>query len=134
MGWTFQERFLPQEHWALLGVNVDTDMYASWYQHAMRLLMPYRNVRLYAHRSPDDVSYWWTDEIDMLFEDSSHENPQLNGTLEFWAPLVRSGGIIAGHDYGLELWPDVTNEAQALAQRYGAELHVVNSLWWIQKP
>jgi hypothetical protein len=53
--------------------------------------------------------------------------------LDFWVPLVRSGGIVAGHDYSPS-WPDVVSEADALAQQFGVALRRQGTVWWLIKP
>jgi hypothetical protein len=106
--------------------------YESCQQFAEGLLHEYPQVRLLPFSSPDDLG-WWQEPVDFMFEDSSHANPQLKRTLDFWVPLVKNGGIIAGHDYARN-WPDVRQEADALAARLGAELTVRGTIWWIRKP
>ena len=116
------------DHWKV-------DAYGSCAEFAQKLLSDYSQVRLLPFSSPDDIQ-WWREPIDFLFEDSSHWNPQLRATLDFWVPLVKSGGIIAGHDYLRNIWLDVVQEVDALAQRLGAELHVLggSTVWWMRKP
>lgn len=38
--------------------------------------------------------------LDFVYIDANHTLPQVIADLAAWAPKVRSGGIIAGHDYG----------------------------------
>jgi len=102
------------------------------YDYARSLLSNYPMARLLPMHSPNDLS-WWKEPVDFVFEDSSHANPQLRDSLQFWLPLVKSGGIISGHDY-IKTWPDVITEADALAAQLGAELHTAGSIWWIIKP
>ena len=108
------------------------DDFSTCFAYASALLQGYHNVRLLPLASPYDIA-WWQEPIDFLFEDSQHANPQMNDNLNFWLPLVKSGGIIAGHDYSTS-WPDVVNEADALARQLGVELHRHNSIWWVIKP
>ena len=101
------------------------------YDFAKSLLSGYPAARLLPMSSPDGLG-WWSETVDFIFEDSSHTNPQLRDSLEFWVPLVKSGGIIAGHDY-VRTWPDVIQEVDALAARLGATLQVQGSVWWMIK-
>lgn len=39
-------------------------------------------------------------ELDFVYIDANHTLPQVIADLAAWVPKVRSGGIIAGHDYG----------------------------------
>jgi len=106
--------------------------YRSCRQHAEQLLGPFHNVRLLALTSPYDLS-WWTEPVDFVFEDATHANPVLRDNLDFWVPKVRSGGIIAGHDYAAH-WAEVVREVDQLRDRLGAELHVQGTVWWMIKP
>ena len=108
------------------------DGYRTCFEYAAALLRDYTNVRLLPLASPYEVR-WWQEPIDFLFEDSQHANPQMNDNLNFWLPLVKHGGIIAGHDYTPN-WPDVIKEADALAARLGVQLHKQSSIWWVVKP
>ena len=110
------------------GIDPDTKIY----DYAKQLLSGYSAARLLPMSSPYDLS-WWSESVDFIFEDSLHSNPQLQDSLEFWVPLVKSGGIIAGHDY-VQTWPDVVQEVDALAARLNATLQVQGSVWWMIKP
>jgi hypothetical protein len=74
----------------------------------------------------------------MLFEDSTHQNPQLRDTLQFFLPFIKSGGVIAGHDYHNPKWPDVKTETALLAAQLNAELVISSDkrcgIWWMKKP
>jgi predicted O-methyltransferase YrrM len=110
--------------------GIDPDI--TFFDYAQNLLSEYSAARLLPKSSPYDVQ-WWTEPVDFIFEDSSHANPQLRDNLEFWVPLVRPGGIIAGHDY-VRTWPDVIQEVDALAARSGAKLNLGGTVWWMIKP
>ena len=78
-------------------------------------------------RSPDSLTGWHV-PIDMYFDDSDHTNPTFKRNLEFWAPKVKPGGLLCGHDFTMRS-PDVIVEVTALQQRLGTELVVVDTLW-----
>jgi len=125
-----------------LGTPVNYLLHKSWHAEIMRshsvhdyaaqLLAPYPNVHLISQSSPQETG-WWQSPIDLLFEDSTHQDPQLRQCLDFWEPFVKPGGIIAGHDYHPG-WPDVQKQADALARRLGNPLYVQGTVWWVQKP
>lgn len=73
----------------------------------------------------------WNLQIDLIFEDSIHENPILNQNLTHWKRHVRPGGTICGHDY-CSLWPDVMFEADKLAREFNTALNVTDSFWWLR--
>lgn len=38
-------------------------------------------------------------ELDFVYIDANHSEPYITQDIETWTPLVREGGIVAGHDY-----------------------------------
>ena len=49
----------------------------------------------------DKVAVYFTDEyFDFVFIDADHTYDQVKKDILAWLPKVKSGGIIAGHDYG----------------------------------
>jgi predicted O-methyltransferase YrrM len=109
------------------------DRNTSCFKYASDMLSSYGNARLLAMSSPYELG-WWTEQIDFIFEDSGHANPQLRDNLDFWIPLVKSKGIIAGHDYNNKAWPDVIAEVHRIRDELGATLNVNGSIWWMIKP
>lgn len=130
----------PKEEWrtSKWGIDqvLDTMTNLEW---STAYLSEHDNVHLHGHDNPSGMS-WWNQQIDMVFEDACHSNPDIHNSLEFWTQLVRPGGIISGHDYQ-EKYPDVISEVQALANKLGAELRLErsgqlmkSSVWWMIKP
>jgi hypothetical protein len=73
----------------------------------------------------------WAEPVDLYWEDGDHCNPACAAGIGFWSEHVKPGGIACGHDYHLV---DVKATADALATRWGAELHLFGSVWWIRRP
>ncbi len=66
---------------------------------------------------------------DLVFIDASHQYADVKHDIENYRPLVKSGGILCGHDYGNPLQPGVSmavDEAFPNVQRAGF------SLWWVR--
>lgn len=55
--------------------------------------------------------------VDVCFIDSDHTLEGMRRHLEAWSPKIRSGGILAGHDYHTIDWPGVV---QAVDEAFGA--------------
>jgi len=57
--------------------------------------------------------------LDFVYIDANHTLPQVIADLAAWAPKVRSGGLIAGHDYGRGKVGHVREAVQAWTAAYG---------------
>lgn len=79
-------------------------------------------------------------QFDMIFIDAMHVYESVKQDIELWWPRVKSGGIIAFHDYGHTLnhdgsvkggFPGVT---RAVDEKFGKPQGIVCSLAWVTKP
>jgi cephalosporin hydroxylase len=61
------------------------------------------------------------DELAGVFIDSDHEEKGMLEHLAAWAPKVKTGGFIAGHDYCFEDWPGVVRAVDEFFNPHGAE-------------
>lgn len=68
--------------------------------------------------------------VDMLWIDGDHRYEAVASDIRNFAPLVRKGGLICGHDYCV--WhPEVV---QAVDDAYGARVETIDihrSIWWV---
>jgi len=71
-------------------------------------------------------------QFDLVFIDADHSYNGVATDIQMWLPKVRSGGIIAGHDYN-QKWPSVQ---RAVADNLPLnEIHLEpDSVWWWRKP
>lgn len=78
-----------------------------------------------------DVANHFQDQtVDFVFLDASHNYESVTKDINAWFPKVRSGGIIAGHDYS---WDGVNSAVKEFA---GEELEILTyegSVWYINK-
>lgn len=68
---------------------------------------------------------------DLVFLDGDHREASVAADIDAVWPLLREGGILAGHDYGNVTWPGVSRAVDA---RFGAAVQTVESIWWVVKP
>jgi predicted O-methyltransferase YrrM len=68
-------------------------------------------------------------QVDMVFIDGDHRYKEVVKDINKAQEMVRLGGIISGHDYNSEGWPDVT---RAVHDTLG-KVSVEDSIWWTQK-
>jgi predicted O-methyltransferase YrrM len=64
--------------------------------------------------SEEAVNYFADNCLDLVFIDGSHEYEDVRHDIIQWSKKVKQGGIIAGHDYGHERWPGVTQAVDEL--------------------
>eukprot|EP00931_Biecheleriopsis_adriatica_P078757 TRINITY_DN52176_c0_g1_i1.p1 TRINITY_DN52176_c0_g1~~TRINITY_DN52176_c0_g1_i1.p1 ORF type:complete len:349 (-),score=58.97 TRINITY_DN52176_c0_g1_i1:254-1300(-) len=79
----------------------------------------------------------WPSRIlfDLVFIDGEHDYTSCLQDIQAWAPLVRPGGILSGHDYRAAE-PGVSRAVhQQVPMKKGAVLHLApHSFWWWRVP
>jgi hypothetical protein len=75
-----------------------------------------------------EVAKTWSKVIDILYVDADHEYQPAKADILAWMGYVRSGGIIAGHDY-CKTFPGVVRAVDELFP--GAT--VEGTVWWLRK-
>jgi predicted O-methyltransferase YrrM len=83
---------------------------SDWlYDEASQNLKPLTDigiVKLIKGYSLEEVKNYKDNSIDFCFIDASHEYADVKLDIEAWLPKVKSGGILAGHDYDVS-WQGV---------------------------
>jgi len=72
------------------------------------------------------------EQIDLVFIDANHEYLHVKQDILSWLPKVRSGGILAGHDYAPEI-PMFSGVKQAVDEIFGAKIMLGKDRLWIHK-
>lgn len=57
---------------------------------------------------------WTYGEVDMVFIDDGHHYNDISRDIISWWPLLKTRGVIAFHDYGAPVWPDVETAVKEL--------------------
>jgi len=68
-------------------------------------------------------------QFDFIFIDASHDYKNVVLDINAWKPLVRPGGVLAGHDYDPKRWPDVVRAVNELLPEAS---NVVDHIWAIR--
>ena len=71
----------------------------------------YNNIEVIQGNSTDVVHNFPDESLDCVYIDADHEYPNVLADIRAWAPKVRKGGIISGHDYAVS-WPGVVRAVQ----------------------
>jgi hypothetical protein len=93
------------------------------------------NVKLVPMKSVEAAKTLSNVAFDVVFIDAAHDYDSIKADVEAWAPLVKSGGILCGHDYG---W-FVKNGAADGVTRYVREtfpgFRVVpqSAIWYVKR-
>jgi predicted O-methyltransferase YrrM len=70
-------------------------------------------------------------QVDMVFIDGDHNYKAVFNDISHAIQLVRSGGLICGHDFNNPGWPDVN---KAVTEIFGSVENLEGEMiWWIQK-
>ena len=92
----------------------------EFYEKAKERLTPY-GCTLIREYSLDAVKNFKKDSLDFVYIDSNHEFEFIINDIIQWSKIVRSGGIVAGHDYwesGGDLPYHVVMAVQAYVKAY----------------
>jgi predicted O-methyltransferase YrrM len=70
--------------------------------------------------------------FDLVFIDASHDYNSVANDIRAWQGLLRSGGMLAGHDYCPERWPGVKRAVDELCpdRRTMEPNNGDRSIWW----
>lgn len=86
----------------------------------------------------DDASLDFEHEsLDLVFIDGNHSYEYVLRDMENWTPLVRKGGIVAGHDYATNpksRYYDVQKAVHEFGDKHGYEILLApNYVWYFYK-
>jgi hypothetical protein len=107
------------------------ETYAGWkHEKAYETLREIARTQYYAGRldllrmRTDDAAREIPDaSLDFVFVDADHSYEGCKADIVNWAPKVRPGGIVSGHDYG---WPTVS---QAVGETGGYSVLAEDNVW-----
>ena len=79
--------------------------------------------------------------FDFIFIDAGHEYEEAMQDIILWLPHVKPGGILAGHDYAIRMFPGVTQAVHEFAEsrpdldHYPKDLQPGDAaIWWTHIP
>jgi predicted O-methyltransferase YrrM len=72
-------------------------------------------------------------ELDFCYIDGNHKAPWPQQDIENVWPLIKSGGVMGGHDFHVH-WPDVIQAVTEFAHKENLRLYVAGPDWWLFKP
>ena len=125
-------KYSKLEH--LLAVDAYRGKYKKAMNGATTLLQPYlleKRCHLKRMTSVDAASVC-EGSLDFVYIDAAHDEASVAEDLEAWSPLVRPGGILAGHDY-CDAHPGVIQAVNKFAAKTGWEFSLTREAWasWV---
>lgn len=88
-------------------------------------LVPYRmdSLEAAAHFAGQGIKF------DFIFIDAGHTYEEIMADLQAWTPLVRAGGVLAGHDYTYQ-WPGVV---EAVNKCFPDHMMGATTIWAVRQ-
>ena len=100
---------------------------------ARNRLEPYDSVKFIKEYSGEALSELEGD-FDFVYIDGNHEYEYVKQDLTNYYPMVKAGGILAGHDY-TGMWPGVAKAVDEFGQVKGLQIKTdLWGDWYIEKP
>jgi len=128
----------PENQFSMMAKQQDRPaVFEGWYREAVRNTSAFANsrriLRMDFRRAVGEIDQ----PLDFCFLDAAHSYVDTRDQIACYEPLVRPGGIVAGHDYGFpragyEVVKQAVDEA---AEQLGVQLHVdkPSYVWWWTK-
>jgi hypothetical protein len=93
----------------------------------------FKNSKCIVNRAPSIVAVKWfiESELDFVYIDGEHTHKAVLDDLRAWWPIVRKGGVVAGHDYNM---PGVKNGVDEFAKEMNVKIQTgYGADFWIDK-
>lgn len=85
----------------------------------------------------DRLPRWITSRLGFVYIDATHEFDSVLSEIKAWWPLIREGGLLAGHDYSPESHPEVVQAVNEFADANNLTLYTVMGdyipSWYLDK-
>ena len=94
--------------------HVGGDKLQRFYEETLDRLAPYPRARTLRKWSVEAAADFQNGELDFVYIDANHRLEAVIADLAAWAPKVRAGGIVAGHDYIRCKLPSLMHVPQAI--------------------
>lgn len=74
-----------------------------------------------------------SEPLDFVYIDAAHDYDNVKADVAAWYPLVRSGGVIGGHDFALSSHDGLIDAVIEFAKSKKLHVNMVCPDWWIIK-
>ncbi len=103
----------------------------SWeplYETALEIELRFTTAEVLRLPSVDAAELFAPGELDMVFIDGDHSYEGARADIGAWTPIIKPGGILAGHDYYTR-WPGVV---RAVDEAFENVQFMPDTMWWVQ--
>ena len=117
-------------HGKLSKISASAEAIEIWegiYTYATRLMLYFPQLRVIRMTSEklSELFYQVKRQVDLVYIDADHHYLPVLSDIKCWLPLVRPGGIIAGHDYG----PKYKGVKKAVDESFGDSIELDENVW-----
>ena len=125
--WTHQENYLDM-------ANVNNAQQEYYYRHVLRKFKSDSRVKIVKDFSSKACSVFDNSSFDFIYLDADHSYDAIKNDIENWYGKLRSGGMMAGHDYFNGVVPQgnfgVKTAVDEFVQKHNYTLYLTNEEQW----
>lgn len=116
-------------------------------QQARTRLAIFPNCVIIKKTSENAAATFLDDSFDFVYIDACHTYEYVKKDIELWWPKIKTGGILAGHDFHEGDWPGIVKAVKEFAESNNLEIHTTGigssygddggdgnkQSWWFEK-
>ena len=125
--WTYQDNYLDM-------ANVNNAQQEYYYRHVLRKFKSDSRVKIIRDFSSKACSMFDDGSFDFIYLDADHSYEAIKNDIENWYSKLRSGGMMAGHDYFNGVVPQgnfgVKTAVDEFVQKHNYTLYLTNEEQW----
>ena len=106
---------------------------AGHYYTALENLKPFGDKVVFIKKNSLDAVVDIGEKVDFVYIDSEHTGVQVVKELNSFLPMVKSGGVIGGHDFNSWRFPDYVAEICSFGYKNKIGVKSKNQDWWFIK-
>ena len=99
---------------------------------AERRLSRYGTRKSFIARPSHEARLYVNEPLDFVYIDANHDYDFIKQDIEDWAPMLKEGGLLCGHDFSAD-YPGVIRAVIEFAVHSGLQLNTQANDWWIEK-
>jgi hypothetical protein len=77
----------------------DKNLFTKFLEKFKKSMVGFSNYEIIRKLSVDAANHFKDRSLDFVYIDANHQDPYVTQDIVIWSEKVRSGGIVAGHDY-----------------------------------